>query len=448
MRAMRSLMILFTVAVLVAGAAAGDAPADREATYAYRWMVNEVAGGSVAPPWRLQWARRPIWFERMKPAGQSESPSRRIATGPDGLVTVMRRALYVLDWATGATVWSHELPGEEIDDWNVSGRSFVYSSFAWTKKHVIRGAVDLIARNDRWRLDEPSTQMDTYEMLLTTTRAVIVAPTQDTGATGIVLGIDLERGTSLWRIDRSMQAAAVVSYLALSHDGTAHFFIAPRAGGLYLQSIGVIDGSVAPLAYIYGDKNVRNLPHAITVGSRDVLVMGFNGPAAHLALLAFKLDDKKLAWSTRVNAAAPPGRVAYFKNVVVSPVVGEPAVATVAPNRFIVFDPATGTIARDATLPDGLQWTDPNAVLYSPPYLFTSVIRPKGKGMVYDLVALNTATGKIDWTYNIDEQSELSLTATAEILNFVVRGNTIYVGRADARVMAFENGGKLREESR
>ena len=39
---------------------------------------------------------------------------------------------------------------------------------------------------------------------------------------------------------------------------------------------------------------------------------------------------------------------------------------------------------------------------------------------------------------------EMSSTASAEILSFVVRENKIYLSRADGRVMAFENGTKQR----
>src|SRR6059058_4843395 len=44
---------LFIFVVVFAVVAAGDAvAADRDAVYGYRWMVSDIEGGKIAPPWR------------------------------------------------------------------------------------------------------------------------------------------------------------------------------------------------------------------------------------------------------------------------------------------------------------------------------------------------------------------------------------------------------------
>jgi len=110
---------------------------------------------------------------------------------------------------------------------------------------------------------------------------------------------------------------------------------------------------------------------------------------------------------------------------------------TTDPNRIIAIDRDTGAIRKEVALPGYVGWTEPNALLYSYPYVFTSARRATGSGMAYDLVAINIESMQVAWSYEISRQPEVFGTARAEILNFALSGEVIFVARADSRIMAF-----------
>ena len=108
-------------------------------------------------------------------------------------------------------------------------------------------------------------------------------------------------------------------------------------------------------------------------------------------------------------------------------------VATVWPNGYLLIDTEKHVVTKQGRIPGYAAWEEFNSVLYSYPYIFAGANRQVGKDTVYDLVALNIETGKVDWSYENGINSKL-----AEILSFVVLDGKVYLSRADGKVLAFQ----------
>ena len=124
----RSFLLLALVFFLLG---AGPGMADEgSVSYVTRWMVTESSSLVKPPLWQL-WTRSPVWFEQWGAKGRSESPSRRLALTPAGLVTLIKGDLYVLRREDGSTLWSLPLEGDEFFDWKLLDSTLVYSAVDW-----------------------------------------------------------------------------------------------------------------------------------------------------------------------------------------------------------------------------------------------------------------------------------------------------------------------------
>ncbi|MBI2219313.1 MAG: PQQ-binding-like beta-propeller repeat protein [Candidatus Rokubacteria bacterium] len=395
---------------------------------------------ALDPPWAVVWERSPIWFERWKPGGFSESPSRRLASGPESFVTVLRRQLYGLDRRTGRTVWTQPLQGQEIFDWRVSGDVLVYASYgedeAAGRYWGIRSVMDLRKGKAIWTRTRPTPYLR-KEWLLVHDKLVVYGDDR----TSELAALALSDGAERWKVpqvtgdDYPVQA----SWFAY---GDVLYALArqEKSGGLFLKSFDLATGRELPLAHLFGGDAVSNLyvPSAVTPDGRlfveyDAFRLG------KASIVAYDLEGKRLLWETRVldGTESRGYEVRSGRTIVVSDAPEQPLVATYDPNRYLMLNAATGSILKDSVLPGYVGWTEHNAVIYRYPYLFTSARRALETGMAYDLIALNLETGKIDWAYEIDRQKERFQTAGAEILNFLVHDDHVYLSRTDARVMAF-----------
>ncbi len=435
---------LGVLAVVLGVALAGEqaVASDPFIGYVYRWMITETAGGVAAPPLTLLWDRSPIWFEGSNPGGRSESPGRRIAEASDGFVTVMKRTLYLLDKQNGKTLWSLPLPGEEILDWKLAENMFLYSAVDYTRKLSLKGAIDLGQRKEAWSRQEPVSRLFRPDRLVPTpNKAVYSSDGDDRGANDEIVAIGLETGAVQWKMSKDLDHSTLVPFTWFVYGENIYILISPREGGLYIRSFDLTSGRGSARAHILGNDRLGNFFHPTALKPDGTLLIGYNkilDPEKRL-FLGFNLNENKLLWNTNVTLGGV-SQPRSFQHIVVSRIREQPIVATLGPNRFIVFDSTTGSVILDNTLQGYVGWTEPNAILYSYPYLFTSARRSSGSVMVYDLIALNVDTGKIEWSYEIDTQRGPFSTANAEILNFIVLGDTVYLSRTDGRIMAFRAG--------
>jgi outer membrane protein assembly factor BamB len=412
-------------------------------THAYRWMVSTAAADRpIAPPLEVVWQRSPIWFERWNPAGSSESPSRRLAPGGSGLVTVLRRKLHVLDWQTGRTVWTCPLQGDEIFDWKLAGNVLVYASYGHDDSHQrywgIRAAIDLRQRRQLWA-QRRSTPYLRKEWILIHDRTALFGDDRSNELSAFIV----EDGTLRWRKpQRTRDHYSIQATWFARADRLYALAGAEERSGLFLKIFEIDTGEERPLTHLIGRDAVSNLhaPSAVTPDGR-LFVEYYAFRSGNGWMIAYDLEGQRLLWATEVvrSTDSSDQGVLSGKKIVLGAQSGEPLVATYRPNRYLVLNPATGAVLKDAVLPGYVGWTEHNAVLYSYPYLFTSARRAVGTGQAYDLIALNLDTGKIDWSYEIERRDERFLTASAEILNFLVEGGEIYLSRTDARVMAFRS---------
>jgi outer membrane protein assembly factor BamB len=218
--------------------------------------------------------------------------------------------------------------------------------------------------------------------------------------------------------------------------------VAVKNSGLYLKSFDLANGKPLGTDHIFGQDYLGNIFHPSVIGPDGTLFIGYNKlplPAPRLSLLAYGTTARKLLWTRDINLEGQK-ELMSFRHIMRSD-NNLIMVATIRPNRFVVFDSKAGEILRDARLANYIGWSDDNAALYSYPYLYTGARRRIGNGMAFDLIALNLETGKVDWSYQIDTQSQYSTIPKADILNFVVGDDRIYIGRADARIMSFSQGG-------
>jgi outer membrane protein assembly factor BamB len=414
----------------------GTTPQDA-VTYAWRWGITEAPGRLVAPPLKAVWSRSPIFFERWGRGGVSEPPSRRVSPHETGLLTVMKRALYVLDRRDGAVVWSTPLRGLEIFDWKLMGDAVVYASYEHDERSgawwSVRAAIDLKRRKEVWHR-KTATKYFQPEWLLPTPLATIIVGDEDTAE---LEALDMGDGTTRWKAPKAVKPIQV-RYYSWSVVRQTAYALVTGDGGLFLKGYDVATGRDRdPVLLIRADK-VSNLPAPLGIALNRLLICENNrvdSPAS--VIVAYDLLGQRIEWTTRV--AHPTSPSAYGKRLAVGADPDQPIVVTYWPNRYVVLGTRTGELRRDGQLPGYEGWTEHNAMLYSHPYVFAGARRVIGRKMAYDLIALNVQTGAIEWTHELDRQGEPFLTADAEILNFVVEGSMVYVARADGRVMAFRS---------
>jgi outer membrane protein assembly factor BamB len=430
------------IGFLAVGLATGvGMTAGKPIAHAYRWMVTVASGaGAVSPPWALLWDRNPIWFERWNPGGFSESPSRRLAAGPEEFVTVMRRTLYGLDKHTGQSVWSLPLQGEEIFDWAVADGVLVYAAYGHDEKDRrywgIRAAVDLRTRKEVWARTRPTPYLRKEWLLIQGERGIF-----GDNRTEELTALTLRDGATLWTAPQNVDPVYPVEASWFVYGNVLCALAGHKGrGGLFLKRFDLATGRELPALHLVGDQAVSNLyaPSVITPDGR--LFVEYHAFRVRKAwIVAYDLEAARLLWERQTLDGTEPGRweVRRAKRIVLG---GAPTVAVVtsAPARYLLLDPATGTVLRDQSLPATYAgWTEHNALLYSHPYLFTSARRPLQSGMAYDLICLNLETGTVEWTHEISRQDDRFLTASAEVLNFLLETRQVYLSRTDAHVMAF-----------
>lgn len=435
---------LLAAAIALTSITAALGSADTGIRYGYRWPITEVGRQAVAPPWTLVWSRSPIWFERWNAGGLSESPNRRLARHGGILLTVMRRALYLLDKANGGTVASLPLEGDEIFDWTVVDGFFVYAAGDGASRVPIVGAINLSERKVVWtRKGGRRIQRPVWVLPVDTRTVIVGTDDDDQSAENEIAAVDVRTGSVKWTGSKDLEFNALIRYTWFVDGRYLSVLYSPRRDdGLYMRRLNLADGRVTPPVHVFGNDRIGNLfiPHAVTEDGRILIGYSDRGRIPQFALIAFSLREQRGLWNVPVRVAEDP---LYFNSVAIGRET-EPIVATMWPNTTVVADSATGRILRSATVSAYAGWTPLNAILYSYPYLFTSARRALDKGMAYDLIAINLETMKVDWSYEISRQDRMSLTADAEILNFIVEGDIVYVGRADARVMAFRTRAKDR----
>ncbi len=412
---------------------------DGEVRHVQLWMVNQAPAGSVAPPWTLQWERSPIWFERSNPAGLSESPSRRVAVTDTHALTVARRTLYFLNKTTGRTEDSLELLGDEIFDWTIVGGYFVYSSWDRDTGAPIHGAVELARRKTAWSGREAG-RVDLPEWLVPVNgEAVIFGSNRDGPTRRQFMAVDVRSGKRRWAVQTPFALGTIIPDSWFVYNGKLWGLVSPRERGLQLAQFDIGDGRQLSSLDVAGPDYVGNIFQPRVVSHDGTLYIGWNklGRPEKRAVVAFTIRDGRPLWSVPIAVPPPTGYVpATFKHVAIG-LDTEPVVVTMRPNRIIAIDRDTGAIKKEMTLPGYAGWTEPNALLYSYPYVFTSARRATGSGMAYDLVAINIESMQVAWSYEISRESEIFGTARAEILNFALSGEGIFVARADSRIMAF-----------
>jgi outer membrane protein assembly factor BamB len=400
-------------------------------------MVSQAAPRAVTPPWTLHWETSPIWFERWNAAGLSESPSRRIAVTDKHVLTVARRTLYFLDKTTGRTDDSLELIGNEIFDWMVVGGYVVYASWDWNTRNPIHGAVELTNRKAAW-VDRDPGRIDLPEWIVPLDRGTLLFGSDSDGpASGQFVALDLRSGVRRWALTKTFALSSVIPRSWFVYGRQLLGLLSSREGGLRLARFDASDGRELSSVDLVKGEQIGNFFQPRVVGDDGTLIIGYNKITRpeRRAVMAFDARDGRALWN--VSIAIPPvGESGALKRVLVGP-GREPVVATMWPNRVIALDRETGAIKGEVSLPGYVGWTEPNALLYSYPYVFTSARRVAGSGMAYDLIAINIEEMRIAWSYEISKQPEAFLTARAEILNFVPSEGLIFVARADSRVMAF-----------
>lgn len=421
-------------------AAAEDEPIE----YSHRWMVTEEKS-SLVPPLKLKWSSSPIWtlFERVGAGGRNESPNRRIALGPDdSLVTVMKRVLYVIDKENGATRWSLKLSEEkmtEIIDWRVHGNTFVYTATAWhtgAQGDEIRGAVDLQQRKRLWTTTSPRHTSTEWALFINAQQVLFSAFYNDYIFSGPLNILNAQDGKALYSVPRGLEPFTDVPKTWFLRGAKLYVSVTERGKGLALKSFDMSQAGDAKLHHVYGDARLGNLYFPSAANKEGVFFAGYR-PEKESALLAYNLNTHKLLWKTPVAENEKKQHI-YFKQIMLNLTEKQPLAATLWPNRYVLVNPDTGALVKQAALPNGMMWTEHNAVLYSYPYIFAGVRRPVGKSTVYDLVALNVETEQTDWLYEVGRQKGHFQVASAEVLNFIVSNDIVYLSRADGRIMAFQ----------
>ena len=417
------------------------AAADGYTYYANRWMVSEVPPNVVKPPFTLLWEKSPILFESLNPAGLSESASRRIALTEHGFVSVMRKTLYLLDKNNGEILWTRALPGNDITDWKVTGSLFLYTSVDYETNELIRGVIDVAERKENWIQKDPRPKLYQMESLMPSEVGLVIYFSNggNKGINDAIVAIDLKTGDVKWRSSTDAERASVVSFSWFILGDRLCVLVAPTSGGLYLKTFDLIDGKALATNHIFGTDRLGNLPHPAVVTPDGIVFIGYNKrltPSA-LSLLSYDTKTNKLLWSRDISIADQKD-LTYFRHILHSAGTNL-MVATVWPNRFIVFDSEKGTILKDARLSDYVGWTDRNTSLYSYPYLFTGARRTKGQSMAFDLIALNLETGKADWSYEMETQNRNFTFPVGDTLNFVIKDDQVYIGRSDAKIMSFRH---------
>jgi outer membrane protein assembly factor BamB len=429
-------------AFLAGGSAAvpagnGDAGVPAEVTYAWRWGVTERPQRPIAPPFRAVWTSTPIVFERWNPGGASEAPSRRVSLHENGLLTVMRRTLYVLDRRDGAVIWSTRLRGKEIFDWKLMGDIVVYASYEGDERSdawfSLRGAIDVKRRKEAWHRKVPIKYYRSEWLLLAPPATVIVGGDRGTD----LEALDSVDGSTRWRVPKDVRPVDVRFYSWFVVQQTAYALVTGPTG-LSLKGYDVATGQDRGMRLLIRGDKVSNLPAPLGVAANQFLICADERIRSNAdVIVGYDLLAKSVEWATQVDHR---GRSLVFgKKLAVGTSPDQPVVASYWPNRYVVLGTRKGDLVRDGQLPGYEGWTDQNAMLYSHPYVFAGARRSIGRKMAYDLIALNVESGAIEWAYELDRQGEPFLTADAEILNFVVEGSMVYVARADGRVMAFRS---------
>ncbi len=431
--------ILFLFVVLVALTTNAAFADDPQNSYLNRWMVTAVAPGTIKPPLTLEWERSPISFESGNASGYGEWPGRRIALTDHGFVTVIRKTLYLLDKENGRTLWMLPLKGFNITDWKVAENVFFYTSVDSANRELIYGTVDLTEHKERWIHKEPQPILyESQELVISDNGLVIyVSDGDNKGANDAIVAIDIKTGDVKWRSSTdSNRALASFSWFIFGKYLNA--FVTPKNGGLHLKRFDLADGKPTGTNHIFGSDSLGNGSHPNVTTADGITFIGYNKILRPnmLWLLAYDMNASKLLWSKDISAEGL-NPLMYFKHIIRYD-NAKPMVATIHPSRFMLFDSEKGSILKDTRLPPAYAgWTDRNTSLYSYPYLLTGARRHKGNGMAFDLIALNLETGKVDWSYEIETRNSNFTNPTADILNFVVKDDRIFIGRSDARIMSF-----------
>jgi outer membrane protein assembly factor BamB len=438
--------------ILLLTGAAGDASRGR-VTHEYRWMVTDALSTLVAPPWKLVWAERPIWFEGWNAAGNSESPNRRIELLGEELLSVMRKRLYAMDLSTGRTRWSLGLDGDEIFDWKVAGRMVVYSSVDFAGEAIaIRAGVDLDQRSHRWRQRGNASRLFDAEHITTVPpRNVVFAAETGIGyAANHLAAVDAATGQTRWTVDTDVRRSTDMQSQRFMLGASLYSLVAGSGGsGLSLRRFALLDGGGVQTIHVIGTQRLGNPVIPTAVREDGVLFAVYpewlgkddSPPRASGTIdiaFAYDIPDKKLQWTTQL-LRGDEGPYKRVKKLALGTDVAGPLLATVWPDSYVLLDSATGAIRKQGRLPGYVGWSDFGALLYSHPYVYAGARRARGERMAYDLVALDVDNGTIAWRYELDADDRMRAMARAEILNFIVSGTTVFVARADGMIMRFES---------
>ncbi|MSP41071.1 MAG: hypothetical protein EXR70_21490 [Deltaproteobacteria bacterium] len=412
-------------------------------SYVRRWMITEEPARTVKPPLTLLWEKSPIWFESWNAGGLFESPSRRIVETKDGFVTVIRKTVNLLSKEDGRTLWTMDLQGGDIVDWKVVGTFMLYSSVNYRTKERTRAALDLIERKDKWVQKDTVPALYQPDMLIPTGDglAVFVSNGDSKDVNDAIVAIDINSGQIKWKVSTDIEQRTLVPFTWFTHGSRLHVLVTQKAGGLYLKTWNTIDGKHVATNHIFGTDQLGNVVHPSVITSDGILFIGYNKRPrpARLSLIAYDTESNKLLWNTDVTPENRDDSMSV-KHVMHAGNT-KMMVATMWPNRVVVFDSEKGSILKDIRLSGYVGWTDYNSGLYSYPYLITGARRQLASGMAFDLIALNLETGKVDWTYEIETQNNKFTFPTADTLNFIVNSDRVYVGRADAKIMSFRHAG-------
>lgn len=227
-----------------------------QVAYVYRWNVTELGmDQSVATPWKLLWSKSPIWFEKLRPGGDSESPGRRIADNPEGFITVMKRTLYLLDKNNGKTLWSLPLEGEEISDWKINGNMFAYAATNWKLRSYIRAGIDVQKRKQVWFHSLVPKKMHQHEWVVSIPRQgwVYGLTYNDWGSEAPLDNYDLMSGNLLWSIPRGLEPMEDKSHTWFVYNNTLNVLVGAKEGGFYVQPYDLNMGKKLDMLHLYGE---------------------------------------------------------------------------------------------------------------------------------------------------------------------------------------------------
>jgi outer membrane protein assembly factor BamB len=250
--------------------------------------------------------------------------------------------------------------------------------------------------------------------------------------------LDARSGKTRVSFEKGFQYLEDVALSWFTKEGKLYVFLQPKTGGIELQPYDLNTGRRLATKRIIGDQRVGNNPFPVAIAGHETLVLPYkpNDKSQPTTLVGFSLSEERVAWQMSM-----PGTERTYSRYIEQLVRNgrEPnlLVAMTEPNGIMLLNGQVGSIVKQGQLEGYVGWDSRQAVLYAHPYLYAGARRKTSNGMAYDLVALNIESGAVEWSYEIDKQSEISVSPRAELQNLIAVNDRVYVLTVDGRIMAF-----------